>query len=90
MYYDASSTDYISTPSFAIPNTGILTVGAWIKSKIYSPAYQGIIGDNAWSSTVGYIFINRVGPDDRIQYRYASGTDQYAYFPNFFTNLDNQ
>jgi len=26
MYYDASSTDYIATSAFAIPNTGILTV----------------------------------------------------------------
>jgi len=26
MYYDASGTDYIATPSFAIPNTGILTI----------------------------------------------------------------
>jgi len=26
MYYDANGLDYISTPYFAIPNTGILTV----------------------------------------------------------------
>jgi hypothetical protein len=45
MYYDASSSDYISTPSFAIPNTGILTVEAWMKSKIYA-GYQEIVGDN--------------------------------------------
>jgi hypothetical protein len=44
MYYDASSTDYISTPSFAIPNTGILTIEAWMKS-VTGANYQTIIGD---------------------------------------------
>jgi hypothetical protein len=55
MYYDASGTDYISTPSFAIPNTGILTIEAWMKSVIQATMNQTIIGDNAQSSTIGYI-----------------------------------
>jgi hypothetical protein len=46
MYYDASSTDYISTPSFAIPNTGILTIEAWMKSVFNATVTQSIIGDN--------------------------------------------
>jgi len=52
MYYDASGTDYISTPSFAIPNTGILTIEAWIKNQIYTGT-KTIIGDNASSITIG-------------------------------------
>jgi hypothetical protein len=55
MYYDASGTDYISTPSFAIPNTGILTVEAWMKSKINATIRQTIIGEAVADSVVGYI-----------------------------------
>jgi len=54
MYYDASGTDYISTPSFAIPNTGVLTVEAWMKSVNNVSVYQTIIGEAAVSTTVGY------------------------------------
>ena len=55
MYYSATGTGYISTPSFAIPNTGVLTIEAWMKSKISATVYQGIIGENAAHPTVGYI-----------------------------------
>jgi hypothetical protein len=53
MYYDASGTDYISTPSFAISNTGVLTIEAWMKSKINAVANNTILGDNGWSTTIG-------------------------------------
>jgi hypothetical protein len=53
MYYDASSTDYISTPSFAIPDTGVLTIEAWMKSVIHVTNVQTILGDNGSSDTIG-------------------------------------
>jgi hypothetical protein len=55
MYYDASGTDYISTPSFAIPNTGILTIEAWMKSKIQTSIYQSILSDYNENPTVGFL-----------------------------------
>jgi len=55
MYYDASGTDYISTPSFAIPNTGILTVEAWMKSKVYVTTNQTIVGDGNQAATIGFL-----------------------------------
>jgi hypothetical protein len=55
MYYSATGTGYISTPSFAIPNTGILTIEAWMKSKFNATVIQDIVGDGAESNTIGYI-----------------------------------
>jgi hypothetical protein len=91
MYYDASGTDYISTPSFAIPNTGILTVEAWMKSVTYSTSSQTILGDHAESSTVGFFWIRRETNSVNLHYYYANGiTLPYAIFSNFFQGLDNQ
>jgi len=47
MYYDANGADYIVTPSFAIPNTGILTIEAWMKSKKNADVLQAIVSDNS-------------------------------------------
>jgi len=91
MYYDASSTDYISTPSFAIPDTGILTIEAWMKSKINTTISQTIAGDNAASATVGHIFMYRSANANHLKYYYADGTTiQVPSFPDIFLNLDNQ
>jgi hypothetical protein len=54
MYYDASATDYISTPSFAIPNTGILTIEVWMKSKMNITNRQLLLGDNGYNPSAGY------------------------------------
>jgi hypothetical protein len=54
MYYDATGADYISTPSFAIPNTGILTVEAWMKSTFNATVIQSIIGDEHQSNTIDF------------------------------------
>jgi hypothetical protein len=72
MYYDASGTDYISTPSFAIPDTGILTIEAWMKSVI-NASPQLIIGEGDYNATIGFIFIFREGGSNSLKYRYASG-----------------
>jgi len=63
MYYDASSTDYISTSSFAIPDTGILTVNAWMKGKHSDTLRNSIMGDGSDSATIGYIYIERYTND---------------------------
>jgi len=55
MYYSATGTGYISTPSFAIPNTGILTVEAWMKSQLNTTVRHSMISDDNRSGTVGFI-----------------------------------
>jgi len=59
MYYDAAGADYISTPSFAIPDTGILTIEAWMKSKLDVAKFQGIISDAAQADTIGFLWLHR-------------------------------
>ena len=91
MYYDANGADYISTPSFAIPNTGILTIEAWMKSKINANTYQFIFGENSQDTNIGYIGIDRFQNTDTMYYGYADGTPyDYISFVNLFQNLDNQ
>ena len=41
--YGSAGNGYISTPSFAIPNTGIITVEAWMKSKLNVTYYQAVV-----------------------------------------------
>jgi len=55
MYYDASGADYISTSAFAIPNTGILTVEAWMKSTLNTTLAQSILGDAASNAVTGFL-----------------------------------
>jgi len=90
MYYDASSTDYISTPSFAIPNTGILTVEAWMKS-IFSTSRQVIFGDGSADIPTGFFRFYRVNNSNGLSYGYSDGgTARYPALGEFFTGLDNQ
>ena len=91
MYYSATGTGYVSTPSFAIPNTGILTVEAWMKSSFNATISQAIMGDNADSNTIGYILINRGLKTNTLYYYYANGAGQIqGILGNFFQNLDGQ
>jgi hypothetical protein len=90
MYYDANGADYISTPSFALPNTGILTIEAWMKSQI-SAVRHSIIGDGNSNGTIGYLEVLRYLNSDSLYYYYANGTGAIGpSFPNFFTSSDNQ
>ena len=54
MKYGPEGTGYIVTPSFAIPNTGVLTVEAWVKNKLQS-FLQTVIAENANSATIGFV-----------------------------------
>jgi hypothetical protein len=91
MYYDANGADYISTPSFAIPDTGILTVEVWMKSKLNITIRQSIITDNASSPTVGYFDMYRATNTDNLRYEYTDGiTYRAVTLTNLFQNLDNQ
>jgi len=83
-------TGYISTPSFAIPNTGILTVEAWMKSNESLSVAQMILGEGAISSTVGCVWILR-GQSGVLDFEYSTGSGiVQIIFANFFTNFDNQ
>jgi hypothetical protein len=90
MYYDANGADYISTPSFAIPNTGILTIEAWMKSNPYTNQ-QSLVGESNSSVTIGLINIRRVANSNSLYFQYVNG-DNLLFFPatNVFTSLDNQ
>jgi hypothetical protein len=91
MYYDASSTDYISTPSFAIPNTGILTIETWMKSVLSTTTHQTIIGDGNQNNTVGFLRLFKLQSENRLYYYHANGTGVgTSTFTDFFLNLDNQ
>jgi len=91
MYYDASSSDYIRTNSFGIPDTGILTVEAWMKSVVNGTVHQSIIGEATQSTTIGYIQIFRLATSNILSYKYANGVSSLNMsFSNFFQNLDNQ
>jgi len=91
LYWDASGADYISTPSFAIPNTGILTIEAWMKSQYSTITHQGILGCGASDPLIGYIFLLRVVNTNTLDLPYAYGASfGESNFTNFFQNLDNQ
>jgi len=91
MYYDAAGLDYISTPSFAIPNTGILTIEAWMKSQFNATYHQAIIGDSGFSTTVGFLLMYRSLNTNELHYQYANGIGApHPLFSYFFTDLDNQ
>jgi hypothetical protein len=90
MYYDASSSDYILTPSFAIPNTGILTIEAWMKIKDYTER-QVIVSDYSAAVPTGFIRIYRYLNSTYLYYGYSDGTAAiYPSFSDFFLNLDDQ
>ena len=91
MKYGPEGTGYISTPSFAIPNTGILTVEMWVKNTTGS-TYQDFLGDGSDSPTVGYFHMYRYTtlPND-LHYRYANGSAAtYFIVSSIFQNLDSQ
>jgi len=91
MYYDATGADYISTPSFAIPNTGILTTEMWMKSKASAPDNQAIISNGGYAIDEGFIRMHREGNGNSLYYYYANGTTQaYGIGYNLFQNLDDQ
>jgi len=90
MYYDANGADYIQTPSFAIPDTGILTIEAWVKNIDYSN-YQFVLGDANQSASIGFIQLYRIPNSSNIGYMYANTISAVAInFNNFFLNLNNQ
>jgi len=91
MYYSATGTGYISTPSFAIPNTGILTVEAWMKSVANVTASQTIVGESVAGDANGYLWLFRwhgVSSQNDLGYGISSMGNRNIY--NFFQNLDNQ
>ncbi|MFA5230059.1 MAG: hypothetical protein WC422_01230 [Candidatus Paceibacterota bacterium] len=63
MYYDANGADYISTPSFAIPNTGILTIEAWMKSQLYT-GQQTMISYGGQDAVNGSVLMRRYTSTD--------------------------
>ncbi len=73
MYYDANGADYISTPSFAIPNTGILTIEAWMKSTFSATLGQSIVGDGGGSGAIGFIFLFRYANTNTLDSQYSDG-----------------
>ncbi len=90
MYYDINSADYIATPSFVIPNTGILTMGFWINSKYVVGFHQAIMGDPFWSTTVGYFRINRQTNSHTFNFQYSNGVSSLTVATeSFFTNLND-
>ncbi len=91
MYYPVAGTSYIQTPSFAIPNTGILTIEAWMKSVVNGTSDQIIIGEGAQASTIGFILFYRLANTNTFWYKYANNTIIVTEgVSHFFLDLDNQ
>jgi hypothetical protein len=81
MYYDGSG--YLQTPSFAIPNTGILTIEMWMKNKVFA-GQQAMMRHSS-------ILMRRYTSTDNFWYDYNNGeTQPHITFTGFFTGLDNQ
>ncbi len=91
MYYDASGTDYISTPSFAIPDTGIITVEAWVKCN-FSASPQSILGGGDLSIMNDHIQVMRYTNTNHLYYFYANGVNDYNNYAgnDFFLNNNGQ
>ena len=91
LYWDASGADYISTPSFAIPDTGVLTMETWMKSTFNTTTIQTIMNGGAGSTTVGYIWLRRDSDSNNLTYQYADGVSSASHtYATFFTSFDNQ
>ena len=91
MYYDANGADYISTSSFAIPNTGVLTINAWMKSAFSAVVYHSVMGSGTQISTVSHLILQRGLNNNTLNYYYANGvTTAVSGVGNFFLDLDNQ
>ncbi len=91
MYYDANGADYIQTPSFAIPNTGILTVEAWMKSVLNVSETQAFVSHEYFGGISGYINFHRISNSNILRYSYHDGTTPNSFSAtDFFQNLDNQ
>jgi hypothetical protein len=62
-----------------------------MKSKINAVANNTILGDNGWSTTIGWIYIYRISNSDHLDFRYSTGAGVVdVIFNNLFQSLDNQ
>ena len=87
MYYDG--TGYISTPSFAISNTGLLTIEAW--ANLISLGNCTILADAGYNGTTGFAQLIVSGSGNlRLEYADGSNPQQGGFATNFFTGFTNQ
>jgi hypothetical protein len=81
--------DYVTIGAFGLSGTA-LTFAAWIRCAQNATITQTFIGDNAGSTTVGWLHIYRDAAQDNIKLAYANGSAvAYANAASFFTGYDN-
>ena len=86
LYFDGVG-DYVNTPSFGLSadHTAVV-LACWIRCKHDAGLTQGILGENAISATVGFLFCYITGSSPYcLRWRYANGTGiEYTEAPDYF------
>ena len=86
-YFDGN--DYVAIGSFPLSGTA-LTFAAWVRCSFNATGEQTIMGDSAWSNTVGFINIARIANTNTLRWAYANGTTGLdAAATDFFSGYDD-
>jgi prepilin-type N-terminal cleavage/methylation domain-containing protein len=86
LYFDGD--DYVTTSSFALSGT-VLTVSGWVKMGLNS-SQQTILAEASSTGSVGFVWIDRVASNNKLEWSYANGSViAYNYMDTFFTGYDN-
>ena len=89
LYFDGTG-DYCSLSGFALSGS-VVWVAFWTRSKTYAADIQCFIGDNAASSTVGYLRFQRNANSSNVIFYYAEGTSNSrgAQYLSYFAGAYN-
>ena len=83
LYFDGTG-DYVATPSFGLSGT-VVVFAADVRCKLHAARNQSFIGENAASSTVGYIWSFRPLNSNSLNWKYADGVgDRDGYLTDYF------
>jgi hypothetical protein len=88
LYFDGVG-DYVLTPSFGLSGT-VLIFSCQIRFKVSAVLYQIIIGDDALSSTIGFITLRNDPGTNYLKWYYADGgSAPSAIDPTYFQGYDD-
>ena len=88
LYFDGVG-DFVKTPSFGLSGT-VIVFASDIRCAYDAGHTQGIFGDEAASTTVGFLYTRRRYAQNDFQWAYANGASTiYAAASNFFASPYN-
>jgi hypothetical protein len=86
LYFDGVG-DYVATPSFGLnPAHTVVVFAADVRCKFNATKYQTLIGDNALSTTVGWLWCRRDANTNNLLWFYASGMALSSTATNYFAS----